>query len=126
MGLALRLAKIGVPSGSGADPPAALPTLRSDAALAVAAACGVPPILFGTSNATGLREGWRQFLHASVAPVARTVEEELSRKLETDVRLDFTALAASDIMGRARAFGSMVGAGMELERAAALAGLVNP
>ena len=111
------------PSRFGADPPEVLPNLRSDAALSVAAACGVPPVLFDAKSATALREAWREYLHGSVAPVARTVEEELSAKLETDVRLDFTELAASDVMGRARAFQSLVKGGMEKDRAAALAGL---
>ena len=42
------------------------------------------------------------------------VEEELSNKLEETVRLDFRALKASDVQSAARAFQSMVGAGMEL------------
>ena len=40
------------------------------------------------------------------------------------LRLDFPALLASGITGRARAFASMVQAGMEMERAAALSGLL--
>ena len=50
--------------------------------------------------------------------------EELSRKFEFPVSLNFDSLMASDISGRARAFQSMVGGGMEIERAAALAGLL--
>ena len=38
--------------------------------------------------------------------------------------LSFDSLMASDIMGRARAFQSMVGGGMEIERAASLSGLM--
>ena len=38
--------------------------------------------------------------------------------------LDFSSLFASDITGRARAFGSMVNGGMDIERAAGLSGLL--
>ena len=107
----------------GADPPDTLPTLRSDVASAVLGACGIPPQLFAATASAPLREAWRQFLHGSVTPVARTVERELTDKLGLGVRLDFTDLAASDVQGRARAFQSLVKAGMPLERAAALAGL---
>ena len=40
------------------------------------------------------------------------------------VTLDFTALGSSGVQARARAFQSMVGGGMDLERAAALSGLL--
>ena len=89
------------------------------------AACGVPIELVTTADGTGMREGWRRFIFGSVLPLARIVEAELSAKLETRVRLDFSDLAASDLAGRARAFQSMVGAGMEIEKAAGLAGLMQ-
>ena len=41
-----------------------------------------------------------------------------------DIALDWDELRASDIAGRARAFQSMVGAGMDLAKAAGLAGLM--
>ena len=109
----------------GANPPAAIDMLRSHACLDVLAACGVPVVLLEKSDGTALREGWRQFLHGSVAPVARQVEAELSEKLNISITLNFDALFASDLSGRARAFQSMVGGGMEPERAAALAGLME-
>ena len=50
---------------------------------------------------------------------------ELADQLDTpSLRLDFPALFALDITGRARAFAAMVQAGMEIERAAALCGLL--
>ena len=52
--------------------------------------------------------------------------DEWSRKLEVDVVLTWDELQASDLAGRARAFQSMVGGGMAIERAAALAGLMAP
>lgn len=50
---------------------------------------------------------------------------ELSEKFETDVTLSFDRLFAADLSGRARVFQSMVGAGMDINRAAALAGLMD-
>ena len=109
----------------GANPPQSIDMLRSNAALHVLAACGVPLTLLERSDGTAMREAWRQFLHGSVAPVARTVEAELSDKLNIRVSLNFDALFASDLSGRARAFQSMVGGGMEVGKAAALAGLME-
>ena len=110
----------------GANPPAVLATLRSDAALSVLAMCGVPTTLLERADGTALRESWRQFLHASVTPVADIVAAELSDKLAVDVGLSFDRMFASDLSGRARAFQSMVGGGMPVDKAAALAGLMDP
>ena len=52
------------------------------------------------------------------------VAEELTRKLDVEVSLSFESLFASDLSGRARAFRSMVEAGMALDQAASLAGLM--
>ena len=87
---------------------------------------GSPPglELFEGSSGTGQREAWRRFLHGSVSPLGEIVAEELAAKLDTpELKLSFDRLYASDLMGRARAFGSLVKAGMEKDRAAELAGL---
>ena len=74
-----------------------------------------------------MRESWRQFLaFKSVTPVADIVAAELSDKLAVDVGLSFDRMFASDLSGRARAFQSMVGGGMPVDKAAALAGLMDP
>ena len=109
----------------GANPPQTIDMLRSNAALHVLAACGVPLTLLEKADGTAMREAWRQFLHGSVAPVARCVEQELADKLNVRVGLNFDSLFASDLSGRARAFQSMVGGGMDIEKAAALAGLME-
>ena len=111
----------------GADPPATLATLRTEAAIHTLAACGAPAtLLSGGAGAAG-REGWRQYLHGTIVPLARLVVAELRVKLEVPaLTLDFDALMASDLSGRARAFQSMVGGGMEIERAAGLARLMEP
>lgn len=109
----------------GPDPPAGLVQLHEIASREVYAACGVPPLLFaGDGSAAGLREAYREFLFSTVAPLGRIVAAELSDKLDGEVRLDWTELRAADIAGRARAFQSMVGSGMDLAKAAALAGLM--
>ena len=109
----------------GANPPAVLATLRTDAALSVLAMCGVPTSVLEKTDGAGLRESWRQFLHASVMPVSEIISAELSDKLDIPIKLNFDKMFASDLSGRARAFQSMVGGGMEVKEAAALAGLME-
>ena len=59
----------------------------------------------------------RRFLHSTISPAARVVADELAVKLDTPgLAFDFKELFASDLSGRARAFQSMVGGGMKLER----------
>ena len=110
----------------GADPPASVVSLRSDAAAAVLAACGVPPPLVAPGDGTAAREAWRRFLHGTIHPLGEVVAEEAARKLAVpDLSLSFDRLFASDLSGRARAFQSMVNGGMPLDKAAALAGLME-
>ena len=110
----------------GADPPASVVSLRSDAAMAVLAACGVPPPLVAPGDGTAAREAWRRFLHGTVHPLGEAVREEAARKLGVpDLSLSFDRLFASDLSGRARAFQSMVNGGMDAAKAAALAGLME-
>ena len=113
------------PRRLGMDPPQSEIVLRSDAALSILSACGVPVELVSKGEGTASREAWRRFLHGSVDPVARLVAQELSEKLETDVTLDLSSLHASDIQGRARAFQSLVSAGMPITEAAAVTGLLE-
>ena len=108
----------------GANPPAALLDMRQQTTRQVLAACGVPSTLIDRSDGTDRRESWRQFLFGTIAPVGLLVAKELSFKLDGDVRLGWEELRASDLAGRARAFQSMVTAGMDVSKAAALAGLM--
>ena len=63
----------------------------------------------------------------TVAPLGRIIETELRAKLDDpEIALDWSELRAADIASRDRAFQSMVGGGMELDRAAALSGLLIP
>ena len=63
---------------------------------------------------------------STMQPVGLIVAAELAAKLDTaGLALSFDRLMASDLNGRARAFQSMVGGGMALDRAAGLAGLLE-
>ena len=107
-------------------PPDSVVQLRGDAHNAILAAAGVPPQLFAAGPSQAAREAFRYLLHATINPIASMLELEASRKLGFPTKLDFTALSAADITGRARAFQSMVGAGMDFGKAAALSGLMLP
>ena len=110
----------------GADPPEVLQVLRSDVGRSILAACGVNPVLFdGTGSSQGQREAYRQFYQGSVMPLAALVSEELSRKLETEVTLNFTEAQAHDIAARSTSFKKMVEAGMDANKAAGISGLVS-
>ena len=79
--------------------------LRSDAALAVLAACGIPPGLASEGGtAQGAREDFRRFILASVEPLLKRVVEEFELKLETKISIDLSALMAHDVVSRSRHF----------------------
>lgn len=103
----------------GSEMPGELNTLRQDSAVQILAACGVHPALVGIERgeAAATREVWRQFLYATVQPVARLVEDEMRHKLATKTSLGFDDLAASDIQGRARAHAALVKSGMSQDAA---------
>ena len=110
----------------GPDPPEALGALRTAAGLAVLNACGVPVSLATDADGTSQRESWRRFVMGSVEPVARMVAAELARKLDVPgLRFGFESLWAHDLAGRAASFKAMVVAGMDVERAAGLSGLIR-
>ena len=109
----------------GPAPDAQLVTLRSDAALAVLAACGVPAALVADgADGTAQRESWRRFALGPLAGLARVVEDEIAAKLDVVTRFDFAPLWAADMAGRASSFKAMVAGGMEPGKAATLAGLM--
>ena len=87
-------------------------------------ACGASEALFRGGDGTAKRESYRQFLFGTLAPLGRLVSSELSMKLEADVTLDWTELRASDVAGRARAFQSLVGGGMDMAKAAQVSGVL--
>ena len=114
------------PRRLGANPPATLGALRSAVEATVLGLLGIPPGLADASaDGTAQRESYRRWLHASVQPLARLVEHELSSKLDTEARLSFRRLEAGDVAGRARAWRGFVGkeASMDDAEARRLAGL---
>ena len=108
----------------GPEPPASLVDLVDVSSREIYAACGFNAALWGGTQAASVREAWRLALFGVLSPLGRLVEAELQDKLE-DSALSWQELRASDLSGRARAFQSMVGGGMEVERAAGLAGLTG-
>ena len=111
-----------------ASTPDAMVSLAAHASNEVFAACGLSPSLFiEGGDGTAQREGWHRALFGVIAPLGRTVEAELREKLDApDLVLVWDELRASDLAGRARAFQSMIGGGMDVAKAAALAGLTEP
>ena len=108
----------------GAEPPASMVELVSVASREVYSACGFNAALWGAGDASNTREAWRLALFGVLSPLGRLVQSELQDKLEDTVTLSWQELRASGLSGRARAFQSMVGGGMEVAEAVAVAGLM--
>ena len=90
----------------------------------VLSACGVPTELVERSDGTGQREAWRRFLHGTIQPLGQILVDA-AQVAGMDISISWERLMASDIAGRARAFQSMVGAGMDIERAASVSGILQ-
>ena len=112
------------PQRLGADFPAANVELRKQASADVLAALGVPSGLLGGEGGAA-REAWRHTVVTALIPMAKLVSAELSTKLEQDIEITFPSLVQTDIAARARAYSSLVGAGMDAAKAEMLAGLAS-
>ena len=109
----------------GPAPPEVMAQLRRDAFAHVLAACGTPPSLFTDSDGTSQREAVRRWHLNTVLPMARMVEHELTRKLETPIKLRFDGYP-KDMVSRAQVFAKLIAAeGMTVEKALEIAGLVD-
>ena len=109
----------------GADPPQGVVSMAEQARLEIFAACGLSPAIFTSeSDGTAQRESYRRALFSVIEPLGRLVSAELSAKLDGDISLTFEELKAADLTGRARAFQSLVGAGMDITAAAAASGIL--
>ena len=109
----------------GASPPEALIALAKHSSNEIYAACGLSPSLFTADGESGQREAFRRALGSVLLPMAKIAESELRLKLEAPgLSITFENLRASDLTGRARAFASLVSSGLEIGKAAQLAGLV--
>lgn len=85
------------------------------------AAAGIPPaLLTPNGNAGAMREAYRLFCLQTVEPLARTLLPELAKiGVQT---LSTRSMLSADVAGRARAVGTLVGAGVPLEQAMQLVG----
>ena len=111
----------------GFNAPESLNAAAAMAARGILGAVGIPPALFeAKGDGSGQREAWRRTLHGTLAPLAKILETELRAKLEQPrLAINMDPLHASDISGRARAFGSLVKGGMDVTEAARLSGLLS-
>ena len=112
----------------GPNPPASMEAVMGQGFLEVLAACGIPPAMFakGAERQRPKGKPTRRWVALTVQPLARTAGRPSCRpSWRPIIGIDLGGLYAHDLAGRARAFQSMVGAGMELERAAGLSGLMG-
>ena len=114
-----------IPSRLGANPPAAMVDLRRESETSVLAACGVPAGLVLDRDGTASREAVRRFYTTTVEPRASLLADELSEKLETEVRLSFRSAWAHDLVGRVTALKGMIEAGIPLAEAMQASGLAD-
>ncbi len=111
------------PRRLGANPPAALVQLAADSFLRTLASTGTPADLVIGGDSQGQREALRRWHQNLVLPMAKLLSWELSRKLETDIELAFDGYAL-DLQGRAAALSKLTGAGMSLNEAQNIVGLL--
>ena len=88
------------------------------------AALGLNEALFMGADSAALREAWRLALFSLIGPLGQLVESEIRAKIDPSITLSWTELRASDLAGRARAFQSLIGGGMDIEKATAISGLM--
>ena len=91
----------------------------------ILAACGCSAALFDDSDGTAKREALRQWHLGTVRPLARLLEHELSARLDAPIRLRFDGYPR-DMVSRAQVFAKLIAAeGVTVEKALAIAGLVD-
>ena len=112
-----------VPQRLGPVPPDAMVRISDAAFTRMLAACGCSPALFDDSDGTSKREALRQWHLLTVRPLARLLEHELGKKLESSVRLRFDNYPL-DLAGRAQSFQKLVAGGVAVNEALATAGLL--
>lgn len=109
----------------GANPPQSVVDLLEQTRMEIMGLCGIPRALLSAADGSGQREAWRQFLFGTIAPLGAIIQAELRAKLSSTITISFDELRASDLTGRARAFQSLVGGGMDITQAATLSGLLE-
>ena len=112
------------PQRLGPEPPDSFPLIRDRLENSLLALHGIPPALISSrGTGTALRESFRQILHSLLKPLGALVVEELQAKLHPAAELSFDSLRAGDVTGTARAFASLVTAGLSPAAAGAIVGL---
>ena len=83
---------------------------------------GVPPALYSPdADASAMREAWRLYIFTVVDPMAKILEGA-AKRCNLEIDLNFDRLMASDVANRARAYGSLVDAGMDEAQAERVTG----
>ena len=114
------------PQRLGPEPPDSFALLRDRLEHAMYAMHGLPPALVAArGTGTAMRESFRQLLHGLLKPLGAILAEEARAKLDPAAVLSFDALRAGDLVGTARAFGSLVKGGLTPAAAGAAVGLDN-
>ena len=107
-----------------AAPEQALVDLNRQAFDEVLACYGLSPVLFEAKPGNGSRESYRQLYFSTILPLGKLVQAELRSKLHPSISLTFEAIAAADVVAKARALKGMVDSGVDLEKALGLSGLM--
>ena len=107
----------------GAQVPEPHIALRSEVGRDVCSALGIPGALYNGTDGGSSREAYRQLLTATLEPWAEIIKAEFREKIGYPVEFNFKKLAAADIAARARAYGTLVAAGVDKEDAADVSGL---
>ena len=110
------------PERLGPEPPAGAVELSDKAFSRMLAAHGCPPSIFMDSDGTAQREGLRRWHLSTVKPIARLIESELTRKLETTIKLKFDSYPL-DMVSRATVVDKLVRAGVSTAVALSAVGL---
>ena len=107
----------------GADFKQPLVALRRDADALILGLCGVPVEFLNGGDGSALREAYRRMLFGTIQPLGAIVAEELSAKLETNIKFSWDELRAADRAAGARAYKALREAKMEDADALRLSGL---
>jgi len=110
----------------GFDAPDSL--LRADemASDQIMAAVGFSAAIFRAKDAASAQVAYRTFVHSGLSPLGKLAVREMRAKLEDPtLELDFSDLAASDVVSRANALRRLVESGIEVERALQMSGLMG-
>ena len=108
----------------GPTPPAELVALRGQVEESINACFGIDPVLLASrGDGTLAREALRRFAATVLEPLAVIIGDEVEEKLSRRPIFDFEAVAAYDLVGRARALKGLREAGLSLADARETAGL---